>query len=167
MAKCKNCDEQIKWERDEYDERWIPTDPDTGDRHSCRVYDEEESEREATTTTPRCKYCDKEISFKQIVINHGASDSGNNNDDDSGDLKWIPHEPDGSRPHNCQERKQAWMAEQSQRTGRSEAQLCRNGCGALVFWNYDVRSKINKKPLPYEQATNAYHTCPKYKPKQR
>jgi hypothetical protein len=152
MAKCKRCEEPIAWEQDEYGEHWIPMDPDTGERHDCSAY--EAAERKDIT---RCNLCKKEISFKYTTTN-GEEDE---------EPKWIPYEVDGSKPHSCLERNRAWQAEQSQRTGRSQAQLCRNGCGTLVFWNYDVRSKFNKKPLSYEQATNTYHKCPNYKLKFR
>jgi hypothetical protein len=163
MAKCKYCEEPIKWERDKEadgERRWIPIDPDNGERHECSEFEKDDEQEEAVIkpqqNLPTCKYCNKEISFKQVVVS-----------EEDQELKWIPYSADGKQPHDCKERKEAWRAEQSQRTGRSQAALCKNGCGTLVFWNYDLRSKLNKKPLPYEQATNAYHSCPKYNPRRR
>ena len=158
MAKCKYCEEPIEWKRDADNAGWQPLDPETGERHECSEYEEPERE------VPTCNFCGAEITFKRVNINHGESTADSN---DIGESKWIPHELDGSKPHSCVERRKAWLAQQSQRTGRSEAQPCRNGCGVLVFWNYDQRSKANNKPLPFEQATNAYHKCKNYNPAMR
>jgi hypothetical protein len=67
-------------------------DPDTGNRHEYSEY-ENTVERELS----RCNYCDREISFKQVVINH----SRNSDEEDSGEMKWIPYEADGKKPHQC------------------------------------------------------------------
>jgi hypothetical protein len=156
MPKCRDCKKPIEWEYDEEDERWIPSDPDTHERHQCVAY--EPPEREA----PRCNFCNEEITLKKIAVavTHGS----NSDEEDSGEMRWVVYNADGNQRHNCNARKESWLAEQSQRTGRSEAVLCRNGCGTMIFWDYNRRSKINKKPLPFEQVSNAYHKCPKYNP---
>jgi len=97
--------------------------------------------------TSKCRYCNQEIEWER----------------DEDNERWMPVESDseGYR-HRCNEQREAWQAEQETRTGRSEAQLCRNGCGTLVFWNYDVRSRKNNKPLPFEETSNTLHRCPNY-----
>lgn len=164
-SECKYCGAEIAWSKqeDENDERgfrWVPLDPDTDERHDCSTEEEEEE----FDNTLRCRYCDEPIIFKAVQISKKNPQTGELETID----KRLPF--DASQPsisHDCPERKEAWLAEISNRKGRSEAQLCKNGCGTLIYWNYDERSKKHKMPLPYEQASNAYHKCANYNPQRR
>jgi hypothetical protein len=164
MARCKFCDARIEWERDEDNQRWVPMEPDSeGERHECRS-ERPQVRSEYRERSIECTYCGNDIVFREKEIQSKNPGTG----EMESVIRKLPHDADDpSKSHNCAERRQAWLVEQESRTGRSEVQLCKNGCGALVFWNYDARSKFNNKPLPYEQASNPYHKCPKYNPKRK
>lgn len=161
MTECKYCGESIEWEKDEADEKWVPIEPNSGNRHNCSEY--QNNETYSINYSATCKYCNSPIVWKTVQIS---------NRDKTGQTvtisKWYPF--DASQPnmqHRCEEQRHAWRAEQVNRTGRSESRLCGNGCGTLIYWNYDDRSNKNKKPLPYEQATNTRHICRNYEPREQ
>jgi|SRR5215216_78757 len=160
-SECRFCGEEISWRKEkEYSRdsgfRWVPTDPETKEEHNCE-------DNNDWSPIANCRYCNAKIIFKSIQVS--------NRDRQTGQIttveKRLPFDPDNqSISHNCNQRKEAWLAELFQKSGRSDARPCKNSCGTLVFWNYDQRSK-KKLPLPFEEATNTLHRCPNYNPPKR
>jgi hypothetical protein len=88
------------WELDDYEDKWIPVDPDTGERHSC-------SRRPRREPDPvECQYCGDDIIFKKRLGKDGVT-------------KWLVYDADTNMIHDCPERREEWLAEQENRKVRS------------------------------------------------